>query len=221
MNNAEKNLVERLKPGLAIAGFNWLKSRAMFVRKEPYGFSSLSWTSHSTSDEGGRLELAPVLGVRHNSVEDLVNQLGLIYGDDNKRFTTTVTRGLGLFPFSESNDNKQYIRLASIDADIEHAASAITAMLNSDGEDFFNRYSSLLECSRGLNNPLESKVHPLCNNFPRRAYYGVAAAIFAENDRVPELVSQYLHFAMSVLPKQYDQIATRLQQLTLAAQSDR
>lgn len=94
-------------------------------------------------------------------------------------------------------------------------------MLNSDGEDFFKRYSSLLECSQGLNNPLESKVHPLCNNFPRRAYYGVAAAIFAENDRVPELVSQYLHFAMSVLPKQYDQIATRLEQLTMAAQSAR
>jgi hypothetical protein len=94
-------------------------------------------------------------------------------------------------------------------------------MLDGEGEKFFKQYSSLLECSRGLNHPIESKTHSLCNNFPRRAYYGVAAAFFAENSRVPELVRQYLEFAKGVQPNQYDQISKRLDQLLAIAQSKR
>lgn len=219
MNNAEKALVEQLAPALAGAGFKWIKARGMFVRKEPCGFSSLSWTSHSTNDEGGRLELGPVLGVRHDVVEDVVNELGLIYGDDNRKFTTTVTRALGFFPFNEGEDDKQYIRLTSVDTDVQHAAANIASMLSGEGEKFFKQYSSMLECSRGLNHPVESKIHPLCNNFPRRAYYGVATAFFAENSRVSELVRQYLEFAKAVQPNQYGQIAKRLDQLISVAQS--
>lgn len=221
MNNAEKALVEQLTPILAEAGFKWLKAREMFVRKEPYGFSSLSWASYPTHEDDGRLELVPLLAVRHDVVEDVVNELGLIHGDANKKFTTTVDRGLGFFPFKEGRDDKQYIRLASVGADIKHAASNIASMLNDDGEKFFKQYSSLLECSRGLNHPIKSKTHPLCNNFPRRAYYGVATAFFAENSRVPELVRQYLDFAKAVQPNQCDQIAKRLDQLIAVAQSKR
>lgn len=219
MNNAEKALVEQLTPILATNGFKWIKARAMFVRKEPYGFSSLSWASYQTQEDGGRLELVPLLAVRHDVVEDVVNELGLIHGEANKKFTATVDRGLGIFPFKEGRDEKQYIRFASAETDIKHAASNITSMLNSDGEKFFERYSSLLECSRGLNYPIESKTHPLCNNFPRRAYSGVTTAFFAENSRVPELVSQYLDFAKVVQPNQCDQIAKRLDQLIQVAQS--
>lgn len=219
MNNAEKALVEQLIPILAANGFKWMKARAMFVRKEPYGFSSLSWASYPTPKDGGRLELVPLLAVRHDVVEGVVNELGLIYGEANKKFTATVDRGLGFFPFKKHRDEKQYIRFESVEIDAKLAAVDITSMLNSDGEKFFEKYSSLIECSRGLNHPIESESHPLCNNFPQRAYYGVAAAFFAENNRVPELVREYLKFAKAVKPNQSDQIAKRLDQLIQIAQS--
>lgn len=219
MNNAEKSLVEELIPALSERGFKWLKAREVFVRKELHGFSSLLWTSHSTNDDGGRLELGLVLSVRHDIVEDVVNELGLIYGDDNKKYTTTVARGLAFFPFREDSDYKQYIHLGSVDIDVQVVTSNIISMLDEEGEPFFKQYSSLLECSRGLNDPIESKTHPLCNNFPRRAYYGVATAFFAENVRVPELVRHYLEFAKNVQPNQYEQISKRLDQLIMVAKN--
>ncbi|WP_273429711.1 hypothetical protein [Chitinibacter tainanensis] len=221
MNNAEKALVEQLLPTLSAKGFKWLKTREMFIRKEPHGFSSLSWTSHSTNDEGGRLELGLVLGVRHDIVDDVVNELGLIYGDDNKKFTTTVARGLSLFPFKEGKDYKQCIRLVSVDADVQNAASGIVSILDEDGWQFFERFASLSECAKGLNDPIESKTHPLYNNFPRRAYYGVASAFFADNSQVTGLIHQYLEFAKVVQPNQYDQISKRFDQLIATAQSRR
>ena len=213
MNNAEKVLVGQLAPALAGAGFNWLKRQEMFIRKEPHGFSSFSWASYPTGEDGGRLELVPLLGVRHDVVEDAVNELGLIHGDDNKKFTATIDRGLGFFPFDESKDYKQYIRLNFADADIQKAAASISFMLGDEGREFFEKYSSLRECSQGLNDPIQSKTHPLCNNFPRRVYCGVAAAFFAENHRVPELVRQYLEFAKNAQPNKYEQIAILLDQL--------
>jgi hypothetical protein len=185
----------------------------MFIRKECYGFSCLVWTSVPVSSSGRSLELTPVLGVRHDVVENLVNRLGLIYGDDNKKYTTTVDRGLGFFPFTEGIEYRQHIRLDAIDDDVGRVAANVTSMLDEHGDQFFQRYSSLLECSRGLNDVINVNTHPLCNNFPLRAYYGVAAAFFSENDRVPELVDGYLDFARVSTPKQYDEIAKRLGQL--------
>lgn len=219
MNSAEKALVEQLVPALTGAGFKWLKAREMFVRKEPHGFSSFAWASYPTNDDGGRLELVPLLGVRHDIVENTVNELGLVYGEANQKFTATVDRGLGFFPFDEGKDYKQYIRLTSADTDIQNAASSISSMLSHEGKSYFEKYSSLLECSQGLNDPIESKTHPLCNNFQRRVYCGVAAAFFAENDRVPELIRQYLEFAKSAQPNQHEQIANRLDKLISVARS--
>lgn len=219
MNNAEKVLVEQLTPTMAVRGFKWLKARELFVRKAPYGFCSFSWASYPTSSDGGRIELVPLLGVRHDVVENLVNELGLIYGDANRKYTMTVDRGLGFFPFKEDKDYKQYIRLASVNIDVETIVSSIASMLDEEGKAFFEKYSSLLECSRGLNHPIETETHPLCNNFPLRAYYGVASAFLAEKERVPELVRQYMGFAKAVQPNHYDQIAKRLDHLVSIAQS--
>lgn len=53
----------------------------------------------------------------------------------------------------------------------------------------------VLACSIGLNSPIETLRHPLCNNFAMRAYYGVAAAGLTQPDRVPSLVQSYTEFA--------------------------
>lgn len=213
MNNAEKLIVETLIPLLSSAGFKWVKSRSMFVRQDGYGFSSFSWASHSTNDDGGRLTLDPVLGVRHDSVENIVNQLGLIYGDDNKRYTTTVTRSLGFFPLVNGKQYLQHVRLSSIEDDIKNASNQIVDILLNEGSEFYKKYANLLECSHDLNTPIESKNHALCNNFPRRAYYGVAASYLVEPEKMSSLINQYLDYTKIVLPNQFDQVSQRLNKI--------
>lgn len=213
MNNAEKLLVENLNPTLLEFGFKWIRAREIYVRQESYGFSSFCWASHSTHAEEGRLEVTPIVGVRHNFVENIVNKLGLVYGDDNQRYTTTVEQGLGYFPLKKEKTYTQYIRLISAEKDIVHAVAGLTDIIAGEGRGFFERYSSLLACSQGLNEPIESKSHALCNNFPRRAYNGIAAASFSEKNRVPDLVNRYLRFAKDILPNQYDAIEKKIRQL--------
>jgi hypothetical protein len=220
MNSAEKLLVDRLTSAFSSRTFRWLRVREMFLRKETYGFSCLLWTSAPVNRGGNSLELTPVLGVRHDVVDNLVNRLGLIYGEDNRKYTTTVARGLGFFPFTEGVEYRQYIRLDAMDDDVGRVTASVITMLDEHGDQFYQRYSSLLDCSRGLNDRINVSTHPLCNNFPRRAYYGVAAALFSESDRVPELVSQYLDFAKISTPKQYDEVAKRLDQILSIASSE-
>jgi len=213
MTSPEKILVKQLSPTMLALGFKWVRGREKYIRKETYGFSSLSWASYPTPTDGGRLELIPILGVRHDAVENLVNQLGLIYDDEGKRYTTTVSRGLGYFPFQAGKDYTQYIRMASIETDVMRVATNLADIVAGEGKAFYERYSSLLECSQGLNIPIASRPHPLCNNFPKRAYYGIVVAWFAEIDRVPQLVNQYLNYSKDVLPNQYEEIAERINQL--------
>lgn len=213
MNKAEKLLRDKLKPILSPMGFKWVQSRGMFVRREKYGFSAFFWTSFTTHEEGGRLELIPFFVVRHNIVEDVVNQLDLIYGDDNKRYTPTVCRGLGYFPIQKDKQYIQYVRLASAEADIENVAYSFESVLADDGKAFFERYSSLKTCSQDLNNPIESRNHPLYNNFARRAYYGVATAWFSERESVACLVEGYRQFAMDSVAAEYDEINMNMRKL--------
>jgi len=217
MNAAEKMLIEALIPELQGLGFVWLKGREMFVRQRSGGFDCFLWTSHSTHTEGGRLELTPILGVRHDTVENLVNRLNLVHGVENQRFTTTVDRGLGYFPLVDGRNYVQYIRLASAEDDLKLAEKNFSELLKNEGDSFFKEFSSLLECSRGLNQPIAAKTHPLCNNFPRRAYYGVACAAIAEPHRVGMLLSQYKDYAAQVLPAQIGRIEARLDELTSIA----
>lgn len=214
MNAAEKTLIEALAPKLQGLGFVWLKGREMFVRQRSGGFDCFLWTSHSTHLEGGRLELTPILGVRHDSVENLVNQLNLVHGVENQRFTTTVDRGLGYFPLVDGKNYVQYIRLASTEDDLKRTEKNFFELLKNEGESFFKEFSSILECSKGLNEPIATKTHPLCNNFPRRAYYGVACAAIAEPHRIGALLSQYKDYAAQVLPTQVGRIEERLDELT-------
>ena len=158
-------------------------------------------------ENGGYQVVKCGLGVRHDRVDDIVNQLGHIWGDNNRKNTTTVYRGLEFFPFVATRDEKQIIRFPHVEEDANVAAANIIAMLENDGFAFFDRYSILEECARGLNEPIETITHALCNSFPSRAYYGVAAAALSEPGRVPDLVQAYVEFMRTsgaVDPKMYD-----------------
>jgi len=187
----------KLKKGLDVA----------FLKRERFGFLYLSLPSFPMPENGGYQVVNCGLGVRHNRVDDVVNQLGHIWGDANRKNTTTVYRGLQFFPFVAERDEKQVIHFPHVEEDAAVAAANLSAMLEGDGFGFFERYSSLEECAQGLNEPIETRTHPLCNGFPLRAYYGVAAAALTQPDRVPTLVQRYVEFIRSsgvVDPLMYD-----------------
>jgi hypothetical protein len=79
--------------------------------------------------------------------------------------------------------------------DAKSVAADLSAMLRADGFEFLRVHSDLHECSIGLNAPIETRTHPLLNNFPLRAYYGVVAAALTRPERVPALVQGYVDFA--------------------------
>lgn len=193
MYELENMVVEALNPLLKNKGFIWSKSGEMYIRKKPWGFHCLLWSCHETGP-AGTLELGLVIGVRHNDVDNMVNGLGIIYGEDNKKYTTTVCRSLVLFPF-EGVDAVHLIRGASAQADIKDFFDKVQKIVEGVGDVFYQNYSTIMECSRGLNAPVDVISHQLCNNFPNRVYYGLACALLAEPDRVPQLVREYIEFA--------------------------
>ncbi|GEM_PF-2424201 len=193
MYELERMVVDALNTLLKNKGFVWSKSSEMYIRKKQWGFHCLLWSCNET-DWAGTLELGLMIGVRHNDVDDVVNRLGIIYGEDNKKYTTTVCRSLVLFPF-EGIEGAHRIRAASAQADISDIVDKILKFVEVDGDFFYQKYSTVVECSRGLNSPVDVISHCLCNNFPNRAYYGLACALIAEPDRVPELAKKYVEFA--------------------------
>lgn len=194
MNQAEQALKALLEPMLREQGFKPLSSHLGFKRRTSFGFHELSIPSFAMG-KGGPYVVNVGLGVRHNQVDDIVNRLGHIWGEANQRNTTTVYRGLGYFPFDADRDGQKVISSDQLDANANSVASNISAMLSADGFDFFRIYSDVCECSVGLNAPGEASTHPLLNNFPLRAYYGVAAAALSQPERVPSLLQSYADLA--------------------------
>jgi hypothetical protein len=145
--------------------------------------------------KGGPYVVNAGLGVRHNQIDEIVNRLGHIWGEANQKNTTTVYRGLEYFPFDPERDGRKVISSDRLDMDVHSVAADISAMLLADGFEFLRVHSDLHECSVGLNDPVEARTHPLLNNFPLRAYYGVAAAALTQPERVPSLVQSYIDFA--------------------------
>lgn len=136
------------------------------------------------------------LGVRHNRVDEIVNQLGHVWGSANQKNTTTVYRGLELFPFNARRDGRKMLASEQVEREARSMASDVLAMFAADGLDFFRHYSDLQECSVGLNAPIETRTHQLCNNFPLRAYYGIVAAALTQPERLPSLIQSYVEYAL-------------------------
>jgi hypothetical protein len=195
LNRASQLLADALASFLEQRGFKFRKALDAFVKRERFGFSKLSLPSFSMGgNSDGWYEINIGLAVRHDAVDRVVNTLGHIWGEANQKGTSTVYRGLQFFPFAGHPGSFQ-IASNAVDRDVKKAKAEIEAMLSAGGFKFFEEYSSVLRCSIGLNDPIETRTHPLCNSFPLRAYYGVAAAGLSQPERVPELIRKYAEFA--------------------------
>ncbi|WP_454675456.1 hypothetical protein [Achromobacter pestifer] len=211
MYDIEKRLVKDLSPILRGKGFVWTGSQEQYIRKQPWGFDYIGWSCFDF-DSRGSLELSLIIGVRHDAVEDLVNKLELVYGEKNKKYTTTVSRVLRFFPFDSGRGVWQIYR-ESANEEIAKFVSHVSDVVDGAGGDFYKKYSNVLECSRGLNLPIEVISHPLCNNLHYRIYNGLACAMLSEPSRVLELTRQYLDYANITMPVDVEKIKIKIDKL--------
>ena len=182
-------------------GFHHVRRRNAFVRPEAYGFSEFLWTCHPTVSSGtlGQ-KFSLVAGVRHDSVEDIVNQLGLVYGAENQRATATVDCALMLFPINPARSYSLFLPdRASADA-LEASASIFSECVHADLIPFFGRYASLHECAYGLSTERSSKSHALYNNYEPRMYRAVVSSCLSDAASVVEQIKHWREAYPSVLP---------------------
>ena len=203
MSKIERALYERLQPDMEEIAFEWKKSWYGFYRQEQKGFSRYIASGFHTVDNNlndiYKFEVSNIAR-RNDEVEDIVNTTRDMYDKASEERTVTVFRGLGFFPFNPNRDGHFEIRYSHIEEDIEIAAANIMDMMRTDGYQWFERYGSLLECSRGINDPEDGhEAHPLFNNTWGRMYHGIAAAALVEPERVPGLVRKYTDHAKAMI----------------------
>ncbi|GAB2615438.1 hypothetical protein [Novilysobacter erysipheiresistens] len=184
-----------------IAGFRYIRKRNAFVRKEPHGFSQFLWATYPTvvGDATGQ-HYSLIVGVRHDIVEDAVNQLGLIYGSDNQSATTTVDTPLEKFPLSAERQYSYFLPNSANEHDISAAASSIATSVENDLSGFYTRYASLQECAAGLNSKPTDRSHHLYNNLEPRMYRAIASAHLGRLPGFDSLLEQWQSAYLSTLP---------------------
>jgi hypothetical protein len=117
-----------------------------------------------------------IAGVRHDVVEDVVNQLGLVYGADNQRATATVDRALVYFPLRVGQSYSIFLPDQASEAELQAAAALVSDWFKHDLDPFFNQYASLAECAQGLSRDPTAASHALYNNYEPRMYRAIASS---------------------------------------------
>ena len=214
MQKLGERLAHEVSAFLVPAKFQYIRTRNVFLRKEPHGFSEFLWVSHPTVLEGvlGQ-NYSLVIGVRHNVIETAVNQLGLVIGAANQAATATVSTPLATFPLIPERQYSFFLQNSASDKDIEKAAGLIHICFN-DALSYFERYTSLHACAEGLNSNPTSRAHSLLNNLERRMYRAVASASLAQLLDFESIVESWRSVASSVLPpKSQASAIAKLEQL--------
>jgi hypothetical protein len=208
-------LAKAVEDVIATSGFRYVRKQNAFLRTAPHGFDQVLWTSHPTQfagRSGQRYSL--VSGVRHEVVEELVNQLGLVYGAENQRATTTVSCALFCFPINPSRSYSLFLPDKATESELHAGAMEISDTLVTDLFPFFNRYSSLVECAQGLGSDRMARPHHLCNNYEARMYRAIAASCLSGGVSVAEQFELWRASYPEVLPETiHAKVAARLRTL--------
>ena len=176
--------------------------RSTFIRKNARGFDKFVWSSYPTIRDGCQGQHHDlVIGVRHDTVEDVVNRLDRIRGEANKKSTTTVSCALQFFPLSPEGRYSFFLPDNAPENDILEMASAIARTIEADALPFFTKYSSLAECAAGLNTSIRSRTHHLFNNLEGRMYAAIAAAHLVGQSNFASLVEQWKVTCREELPQ--------------------
>ena len=201
MANLGTRLIEAIEPTFKAHGFKRNK-HGVFIRPTSYGFDNFLWASHPTVTDNHSMaqKYSLLMGVRHDRVENEVNKLGLIYGHDNQKRTTTVSTPLELFPPTQERKYFIVIEHNAPDEVITKAAASLISILQADALPFYSAYSSIERCSAGLNTAFDQRSHFLHNNFESRVYHAITAAHVAGIPNFEDIVKTWQTNIESTLP---------------------
>jgi hypothetical protein len=190
------------------AGFKYVPKRQVFARKNARGFDELLWTSHPATDANGRSgqQYSLIVGVRHNVIENAVGGLGLVYGEENKRWTTTVDSPFSTFPPGSARTYTYFLTDQATDVDVAHAASGIASVCMCDAEPFYQRFAHLGHCAEDLNAGMGTRSYWLVNNYENRMFRGIAASAFS-GGRTDSVAAQWIEAGESILTKRALEVA--------------
>ncbi len=195
-------LAQAVEARISPFGFRYSRKTHALLRATPHGFEQLLWTSYPTETSGhSGQRYSLVAGVRHDSVEDAVNRLGLVYGAENQRATTTVSCVLEYFPIVPGKSYSLFIQNNASDAEVYAAAAEISQILRDELIPFFERYAELLRCADDLSEDPMAVSHHLFNNYENRMYRAIAASCISGRSTFSEQMEYWQSVYESVLPK--------------------
>jgi hypothetical protein len=94
MDRIERAICKKIEPLLKQHGFSLSKEWGYFVRSQPYGHDAFLVVNKGTAGAGPRhFEIGPHCEIRHDRIETPWNTLGMVYGEDNQRQTSTLVLG--------------------------------------------------------------------------------------------------------------------------------
>lgn len=201
-------LAERVSALISDTGFKYIPKRQVFARKHARGFDEFLWTSHTATDASGGSgqRYGLIVGVRHDEVENVVATLGLVFGEENKRWTTTVDSPFSTFPPSNDRTYTYFLSDQAADEDVASAASEIASVLRCDAESFYQRFAHLDHCAEELNAGMGARSYWLVNNYENRMFRGIAAIAFS-GGRADSLAAQWIEAGASVLTERALKVA--------------
>ncbi len=146
MDRIERAIGKAIQPLLKQHGFELRKDWGYFVREQPYGRDAMYVINQGTA-LGRFFEIGCHPSIRHNRVEIPWNTLGLVYGDDGQKQTSTLVLGFprGLHPpplkvFSES-----------MAADVTNVAHEVESVFVQKALPFYQRFADLKEIEQLAN----------------------------------------------------------------------
>ncbi|MDV3349824.1 hypothetical protein QGP82_14055 [Leptothoe sp. LEGE 181152] len=183
MSKIKTLLFEKMKPELGQAGFNLVKTRNWFIRKQNQNVSFVFWIV-SYKDQGN-IRITPTTGVRFNNIEDIFHQCA---GFDEKYKKYTLTLVSEIWRWKKTETSYQYI-LKSED-NVQDIAIQIVHDFWEDALKYYESYATLSQVDSELNNdPSGECIHQIMDF--ARCSRGIIAAKLCNRHNYEKLVQIY------------------------------
>jgi hypothetical protein len=205
-----KIILDSLSEVMSIHGFKIIQKRNTFIKPTKFGHYSMTLSHYKSLNNGSVVtEIGLTLGVRHDEVDSAVNSLGLVYGDDNMKYTCTISRPLEFFPFN-SQDRLKF----RCPEEINYLRAAVEAGMNDGFTKFYDEFSVVHNCALRLNNNFDKRSHELMNNHEKRIYYGIATALYLETQKFETIKHAWMSVIEMYPADTRKRISERINKLT-------
>jgi hypothetical protein len=157
MDRIERSICKKLEPLLVAGGFALKKEMGGFARPQPYGHDRVMVVNQGTAAPGPQHFAVSVhFSIRHDRIEIPWNTLGLVWGEENQRMTTTLVYG---FPRDRKLPSLK-VMPATMEKDIELVAVEAEALFKEEGLPFFEQFATLEALEAFANHQPLAELYP-------------------------------------------------------------